>query len=505
MMNKNRFFLKNRLPDISNKKDIFFLESSNWDDYSHRTSFTLYYISSESETINIGPVKITKINLQSEDYNESIGSNSVYRTIIEPEFETLPDNYVSLGQEDRYYKNLKALFSEQQIKSILECLNDLSYCRKFYEVYKNESVILNSLLRSSQAERLLNIGARLALSQDIKKSFSFTYIKKLEGAAKPHRVFFDFPEESQIPFRINLVIGKNGTGRTQILKNIIGSLAGQFKQSVFENKEFEPQRPFFTSIIAVSYSIFDSFIIPKDEKFLTYKYIGLRDGDRALADDKTIENKMLKALKVINAYEKGMIWRNSIRQLISFGRMDFLEENELAFMFNGKLDDREMRAIISQREFLSSGEQLILLIVTELIANINNNSLVLFDEPESHLHPNMMVKMIRVIHDILNQYQSYAIIATHSPIILQEVPSRYVNIFDREGDVPIIRRLEVESFGENLSTLTRLVFETGEVEEGYKVVLKALLNRYTPLQINELFENALSLNSMLYLSSKRKQ
>jgi len=148
---------------------------------------------------------------------------------------------------------------------------------------------------------------------------------------------------------------------------------------------------------------------------------------------------------------------------------------------------------------LSSGQSFLISTITEVIANIRENSLLLFDEPEMHLHPNAIANLMRAIDSILIKFDSYAIIATHSPIILQEIPSRYVRIFDRVGSIPYVRRLNIESFGENLDLLSEEVFQTKDVKGGYMEVLKQLSNIYDYDYILGLFNNNLSLNAKAYL------
>ena len=46
--------------------------------------------------------------------------------------------------------------------------------------------------------------------------------------------------------------------------------------------------------------------------------------------------------------------------------------------------------------------------------------------------------------------------ATHSPIVIQELLSRNVIIMDRDVDgSPIVRPMRLESMGENLTTITQ--------------------------------------------------
>lgn len=217
--------------------------------------------------------------------------------------------------------------------------------------------------------------------------------------------------------------------------------------------------------------------------------------------DKALENKITNALKEITEKDREPIWKGSISSLLNAEKLGIKQDNDNDMFY---IHDEEQKSILKNRKNLSSGENIILLIITELIANIEENSLVLLDEPESHLHPNMMVRLIRVIHNILDRYKSYAIIATHSPIILQEIPSKFVHIFEREGNVPSILALEQESFGESLSNLTRMVFETSEIEEGYKIVLQQLLKKNTVKEVSGFFNNNLPLNAMLYLAAKKQ-
>jgi predicted ATP-dependent endonuclease of OLD family len=104
---------------------------------------------------------------------------------------------------------------------------------------------------------------------------------------------------------------------------------------------------------------------------------------------------------------------------------------------------------------------------------------VLFDEPETHLHPNAVANLFNVLTDLLRENESYALIATHSPIVLQEIPRKRVLVLSRDGDVTTSANLEAESFGESLSALTRHVFETNEIENLYKSTLADLAGEET--------------------------
>lgn len=67
---------------------------------------------------------------------------------------------------------------------------------------------------------------------------------------------------------------------------------------------------------------------------------------------------------------------------------------------------------------LSSGEQHELVLFYELLFNTPSNSIILIDEPEISLHISWQNEFINDIREIINVNQIFAIIATHSPDII---------------------------------------------------------------------------------------
>ncbi|MFD7630846.1 AAA family ATPase [Streptomyces sp. NPDC059851] len=58
-----------------------------------------------------------------------------------------------------------------------------------------------------------------------------------------------------------------------------------------------------------------------------------------------------------------------------------------------------------------------------LIEHVAERSLVLIDEPESHLHPPLLASFIQTLSRLLTERNGVAVVATHSPpVVLQEVP-----------------------------------------------------------------------------------
>ena len=107
---------------------------------------------------------------------------------------------------------------------------------------------------------------------------------------------------------------------------------------------------------------------------------------------------------------------------------------------------------------LSSGHKIILLTIANLIDLVEEKTIVFLDEPEEHLHPPLVAAFIQALSNLLIYRNGVGIIATHSPVIVQEVPKKCVWILNRKGEYLIPRRPEIETYGENLGELTTEIF-----------------------------------------------
>ena len=165
--------------------------------------------------------------------------------------------------------------------------------------------------------------------------------------------------------------------------------------------------------------------------------------------------------------------------------------------------------LISAEQFddvnLSSGQQILTCTITELIANIENESIILFDEPEIHLHPNAIANMVRMFYRLLDEFNSYAIFSTHSPLILQEIPSKYIQILDRVDNSFNVRKPDIECFGNNISKIVFDVFDVTSVESNFKSHLRKLSQNKSYDDIVELFDGQLSLNALIFLKNCYKE
>ena len=123
-------------------------------------------------------------------------------------------------------------------------------------------------------------------------------------------------------------------------------------------------------------------------------------------------------------------------------------------------------------ERLSSGHAIILLTVTRLVELVDEKTLVLLDEPEGHLHPPLLSAFVRCLSDLLVKRNGVAIIASHSPVVLQEVPQSCAWKLRRSRGVSVAERPTLETFGENVGLLTREVFGLEVTRAGFHQLLR---------------------------------
>jgi ABC-type multidrug transport system ATPase subunit len=160
----------------------------------------------------------------------------------------------------------------------------------------------------------------------------------------------------------------------------------------------------------------------------------------------------------------------------------------------------EARQLFSGR--LSSGHKIVLLTITRLVETVVERSLVLLDEPEAHLHPPLLAAFVRALSDLLMKGNGVAIAATHSPVLLQEVPQECAWVIVRNGeDAHAVRPIR-ETFGEGVGLLTHDVFELEVVESGfYQLIKNEAREALGPEEVAQEFHQRLGSEARLLLHS----
>lgn len=248
--------------------------------------------------------------------------------------------------------------------------------------------------------------------------------------------------------------------------------------------------PEYSKAFLISTSPYDSYGIKDHTVALENIFCGLSDMNGSLLDYQGQLDELNKNIQKIITYndnEMYPILKSSYKVLSKL-----LPSIDLGILdnTNGTIE------ILYNR--LSSGEKSILMVMLRILANIRKDSLLLIDEPELHLHPNATASFISAIYELLEEYESYAIIISHSPSVIREVRADSVFIMERNDDVCTVRKSSRETLGANLSDITDEVFQLRDIPLHY--MQKIDLMKSDGLKKSEIIKNLKSENLDLSLS-----
>lgn len=119
---------------------------------------------------------------------------------------------------------------------------------------------------------------------------------------------------------------------------------------------------------------------------------------------------------------------------------------------------------------MSTGVKFFLHTMSHIYAYNEDNSILLFDEPENHLHPPMLSFMMNEIRRAIRRTHSIMLVATHSPVILQEMFAKNIYVIRRDGGTLTFSHPLTETYGENFGYINRIVFGlNSDISDYHKV------------------------------------
>lgn len=483
----------------SNGTNLVVLGYDNWDDwFEFETTYNLFYFDKDGTRHHLGGIKVGE------------ASQADRRAKLPREFTQLPDKFFSIGLTEDFYRTLHEFGVSEDV---LRPLNDMAYNLDIYHKYQNERVASVSLFRTVDKERILHKFHRLATGDVELTEYSFSFALDLQSSDEGSALSFEVKPGSYPPSNVHVLIGRNGVGKTTCLNEI----ARAFIDSAVSDTDLSSDESgsrlkissalgggAFANLVSVTFSAFDPFYTESRETKGRYSYVGLKEGlrkeDRDVSqktgisfrikgpDDLTVD--FVKAASKCLTTLKKPRWRSTLENLASD---PIFEESEIIELTEDYASEEEWEADAA-RVFrkLSSGHKIVLLTVTRLVELVEEQSLVLIDEPESHLHPPLLSAFIRTLSDLLISQNGVAIVATHSPVVLQETPRDCAWILDRSGGTARARRPIPETFGENVGLLTHEVFGLEVTETGFYELLRRSASEFGSYEsVVELFGNEL--------------
>ena len=455
------------------ERDVITLLWDKWDDYGYCTTFHASYYDTHGKYNELGTVKIALAGMDASGVTET-------RRCMDNEFEALPDGFFSLWQTAEAYK--RVVECEKTYKCNILCsLNDIALMPDIYEKYKDEDVLKSSLMRGVSYSLYDRQFKRIVRGEAVLTPYNFSYIVSSDNPyMEDCKMDFTVVPNALPPTNVHAIIGSNGVGKTTLIKRMVKSICKKDNaEGRFEYLEANEENGSFENIICISFNPFDDY---SDVELCgnQFKYIGIRKeyssdgyedgyGEISLLDD--ISSNYMASLR---ACLGDVTKKDDLKEVLKMLETDcnFLSSN---YEFDLNVDEITPENLISvKRSFsqLSAGHKIVLSIITRCIDELVEKSVVLIDEPENHLHPPLLSSLVRGLSRMLIKRNGVAIVSTHSPIVLQEIPRSCVWILYREGNTVYARRPEIETFGTNIGVLTNVVFDYEVRRTGFNTLLQ---------------------------------
>ncbi len=462
-----------------------FLIHSDWNDwFKFETLYSLVVIDAAGKRNDMGGVKIGSRGLQ----GSSVAGPNARIPVVPPIFDVLPEGFFSLGDGENYYENLNTLGADLR-RTILLSLKDCAFDLNRFAEERNQLVMSESLLRSHTDSTVRQRLHRLANGNAVLTPYAFDFIlppsPPANAAAEPNGSLerppevlnFEVKPESSPPTNVHVIIGRNGVGKSRCLKSIANTALQIDDEGAPRgtlNHAATAESAQFAGLVFVSFSAFDGFDLPPQvPSGIRAAQIGIRHRD-PLTKQVSVRTPEQLAGDFADSFGKCRTGLRADRWRFVLATLDYdtlFQELGISRLLD-YADDQWREVSIKLFERLSSGHAIVLMTVTRLVELVDERTLVLLDEPEGHLHPPLLSAFIRALADLLGRRNGVALIATHSPVVLQETPAQCCWMLSRSGRETRATRPPIETFGENVSVLTREVFKLELTNTGFHTLIR---------------------------------
>lgn len=524
---------------------------TDWNDFSYHFGATLLVMTSAKDATSLDIRLMFEGKRRTEDAIAELLGQRSWAPLAES---NLP--YCSVLDGLDLYREIVRLLGFERAVTSLRTIGDAAVLR-FERTDPAKVALLESetfsygALRAESAYVAYRRGTKYLRPQPIidveDAATSFVVTAHLPSAENPYVVDFDFAPDTLSRNRITVLIGRNGTGKTQLLLSFIAAMrAGHEADPQTLPVGISPPASFnrifvFSSVasdvyprsippwLGVDYQYFSMILSPPGEENALTSAITdcLRDDGKiafipsdgsmfARTGRMALLDQALDSLGFAPSVYLPLKSSNGPYDLFTHQRGDRLyfrladakNLNEKRRILLAQAIDPQQQPVIfgigSGVRELSSGELAMLRFAAQAAGSAERGCLFLFDEPETHLHPNFVSEFMAILNTVVTATQSVAIIVTHSAYVVREVPSQRVRIFSLEDRKIAVDKPRLQTFGASIDSISQFVFADTSISHQYQETLRTWLDSLGPgisiEAIIEQFGNQMNSETLSYVA-----
>lgn len=482
---------------------IIFPSDNDWDDYGYKLRAKIALKTDETTTI----VADILIGFYEEDAKEENGRTrliQIVRSSKEGVSANLHKFFIMLPSMQSY-RDLASSIRPKALKKMLINANELATLKHFKPTSKiiskasKERAFNLGFLRDSEVHFALhNAGSivqGLSKERTVRSATKWQLNFDLGNDLSRYEIDLNFNHEAELPRRIAVIIGKNGVGKSQSLNAISRSLLGR---ETYLRESESGDRPQVSRLIAFASTMesISTFPIERRTQRTWYKRHHIGSVSKQKSGSKLPETiiRIAQSDQSIARRSRLSIFNDSLSAIrdheqLALVRADGGRPIGISEIRNGtsirnleqqaSIDPNKdpVRMVDGKATKLSSGELSFINFSALACESIENGSLILLDEPETHLHPNFISEFAALLDRILELTGSSAIIATHSSYFVREVFKEQVSVIERDQDGRIqVLKPRLRTFGADVGAISRFVFGENSNSSISKRVKRKIIN-----------------------------
>ncbi|WP_270206247.1 AAA family ATPase, partial [Clostridium butyricum] len=147
---------------------------------------------------------------------------------------------------------------------------------------------------------------------------------------------------------------------------------------------------------------------------------------------------------------------------------------------------------------MSTGEKMLFFRLFFILAKIDDDSLIILEEPEIHLNYSLIKQLITIINLCFDEFNVHFLISSHNPVFINMLFPDNILVFEKNT----INHPNINTFLANERELSRCLFGSSRMKNYIETEILEILKSNNVTLIEELMQN-LGESYIKYLTFKR--